>query len=67
MKFGFRIPSLRRSLSARFSVKRRVKNALGLRAPRGWGWFTHPTKALYNRAYHRTTFGWRDLLRWVFR
>lgn len=65
MKFGFRTPSLRRSLAARTSVKRLAKNALGLRAPRGWGWLTNPRKALYNRVYTRTTFGWRDVLRWL--
>ena len=64
MAFGFRIPSLRRSLAARMSLKRMVKNRLGLRAPRGLGILTHPRKALYNRVYTRTTFGWRDVLRW---
>lgn len=64
MAFGFRTPSLRRSISARLSVKRLVKNELGLNAPRGWGWLTNPKKALYNRVYNRTTFGWRDVLRW---
>jgi len=34
-----------------------VKNKLGLRAPRGWGWITNPKKAAYNRVYNRTTRG----------
>lgn len=63
MKFGPRTPSLTRSLAARLSVKRQVNNALGLRAPRGWGWLTNPRKAAYNRVYNRTTFSWISLLR----
>ena len=56
MKFGLRKLSLKNSLSARFSLKIKVKNALHLKAPRGMGIFTHPKKALYNRVYNRTTF-----------
>jgi hypothetical protein len=67
MKFGLRTPSLSRSLGARLSVKRQVKNALGLNAPRGWGWLTNPKKAAYNRIYNRTTFGWSDVIRWLTR
>lgn len=67
MRFGLRTPSLSRSLAARLSVKRQVKNALGLRAPRGWGWLTNPRKAAYNRVYNRTTFSWLDLVRRLFK
>lgn len=45
MKFGIRSPSLKKSLAARTSVKRMVKNSLGLKAPRGYGWLTNPKKA----------------------
>jgi hypothetical protein len=34
-----------------------VRNELGLKAPRGWGWLTNPKKAAYNRIYNRTTVG----------
>lgn len=57
MKFGIRTPSLRRSLSARTSLKRAVRNATGLRAPRGAGWNTDPKRAAYNRVYNRTSVG----------
>jgi len=57
VRFGFRVPSLKKRLSARTSVKRHVRNSLGLKAPRGWGWLTNPKKAAYNRAYNRTTRG----------
>ena len=57
VRFGFRIPSLRKRISARTSLKRYVRNSLGLKAPRGWGWLTNPRKAAYNRVYNRTTRG----------
>lgn len=57
MKFGFRIPSLKKRIAARTSVKRFVRHNLGLKAPRGWGWLTNPMRALYNRIYNRTTRG----------
>lgn len=67
MKFGIRKPSLRKSIAARTSVKRIVKNSLGLRVPRGYGWLTNPKKAAYNRAYNRTTISWVSLLRKLLR
>jgi hypothetical protein len=57
VRFGFRVPSLRKRISARTSLKRYVRNSLGLKAPRGWGWLTNPRKAAYNRVYNRTTRG----------
>jgi hypothetical protein len=57
VRFGFRIPSLKKRLSARTSLKRAVRHRLGLKAPRGWGWITNPRKAAYNRIYSRTTRG----------
>jgi len=61
MKFGFRKPSLRKSIAARTSVKRYIRHSLGAKAPRGWGWLTNPKKAAYNRIYNRMTFGWQRL------
>jgi hypothetical protein len=55
MRFGFRRPSFRKRLAARTSLKRIVRNSLGLKAPRGWGWLTNPKRAAYNRVYNRTT------------
>lgn len=57
MKFGLRIPSLKKRVAARTSVKRYMRHNLGLKAPRGWGWLTNPKRALYNRIYNRTTRG----------
>jgi hypothetical protein len=57
VRIGFRIPSLKKRLSARTSLKRYVRHSLGLKVPRGWGWLTNPRKAAYNRVYNRTTRG----------
>lgn len=57
MKFGYRKPSLKRRFAARTSVKRAVRHRLGVKAPRGMGWFTNPKKAAYNRVYNRASFG----------
>ena len=65
MKMGMRTPSLRKSIAARASWRRFVRQNLGLNAPRGFGWFTDPCRAAYNRIYNRVTFGWRDVLKWV--
>lgn len=57
MKFGFRIPSIKKRIAARTSVKRVIRHNLGLKAPRGLGWFTNPKKALYNKVYNKTSRG----------
>jgi hypothetical protein len=67
MKFGIRKPSFKKSIAARTSIKRMVKNSLGLRAPKGYGWLTHPKKAAYNRVYSRTSISFVGLLRKLFR
>jgi len=56
MKFGPRVPSLRKRIAARTSPARFIRHSLGRKAPRGWGWMTNPKRALYNRIYSRTTF-----------
>ena len=69
MKFGFRKPSLKRSISARTTgqAKRAIKRALipGY-GKRGMG-ILHPKKALYNRVYRRTTFGLGDIIKILFK
>lgn len=57
MRFGFRRPSIRKRIAARTSLKRIVKNSLGLKAPRGYGWLTNPKRYMYNKVYTRTTRG----------
>lgn len=57
MRIGFRVPSLTKRIAARTSLKRYVRQNLGVKAPRGYGWITNPRRALYNRVYNRTTTG----------
>jgi len=63
MKFGIRKPSIRRSLSARTSLKRFARHNMGLKMPRGGGWVTNPKKAAYNAVYSRTTVSFWSLLK----
>lgn len=65
MKFGFRTPSLKRSISARTTgrAKRAIIPGYGRR---GIGLLTNPKKSLYNRVYRRTTFGLGDVLKFLF-
>jgi hypothetical protein len=53
----FRVPSLNKRIAARTSWKRYARHNLGIKAPRGYGWFTNPKKAAYNRIYNRTSIG----------
>ncbi len=70
MKFGFRKPSLKSSISARTTgkFKRAVKRALipGY-GKKGMGWIHDPKKAMYNAVYHRTSFGLSDIVGALFK
>ncbi|MBS1902919.1 MAG: hypothetical protein JSS75_04375 [Bacteroidetes bacterium] len=65
MRFGYRRPSIKKRIAARTSWKRYVRNNMGLKAPRGWGWLTNPKKAAYNRVYNRTTKGCMVAVVWL--
>ena len=67
MKFGIRRPSLKRMISARTSPKRFIRNNLGFKAPRGYGWLTNPKKAAYNRVYNRTSVSLISIFKKMFR
>ncbi|MBQ7036062.1 MAG: hypothetical protein IJN74_01045 [Clostridia bacterium] len=64
MKFGFRTPSLKRSLKARTTgrAKKSVKKALipGY-GKKGAGWVKNPKKAAYNKVYKKTSLSIWDL------
>ena len=62
MKFGFRKPSLKKRISARTSIKRRVVHRAGIKMPRGYGWIRNPKKYAYNKVYNRTSF---DIFRFL--
>ena len=51
MKIGYRKPSLKKSLAARMSIKKKVMP----RMPKGMGVFRDPEKAVYNKVYNMTT------------
>ena len=66
MKFGVRTPSLKKSISARTTVraKRSIKRALITGYGRkGRGWITNPRKAAYNKIYRKTTVSFWDLFK----
>lgn len=69
MKFGFRTPSIKRSISARTTgrAKRAIKRAIipGY-GRKGMGLLTNPKKSIYNRVYRRTTFGLGDIVKFLF-
>lgn len=58
MKYGFRTPSLKKSISARTTgkAKRKVKKVINpLYGKKGIGWIKNPGKAAYNKVYNKTT------------
>lgn len=66
MKFGFRKPSIRKSISARTTgkLKRQVKKAVNpLYGKKGMGYVNDPQKAIYNKVYKNTTIGTKEILK----
>lgn len=70
MKFGIRIPSIKKSLKARTTgkAKRAVKKAIipGY-GKKGMGWINNPKKAAYNKVYNKTSIGILDILKKLFK
>ena len=64
MKYGLRTPSLKKSVSARTTsrIKRTAKSINPLYGKKGMG-LLHPQKAIYNKVYHKTSFGILDLFK----
>lgn len=68
MKVGFRTPSLKRSFKARTTgrVKRAIRRSYNpLYGKSGMGFIKNPKRSVYNKVYHKTTFGCGDVGRWV--
>ena len=63
MKFGIRIPSLKKRISAKTSIKRQIVHRAGLKMPKGYGWVRNPEKYLYNKVYNKTSFDIFKLLK----
>ena len=66
MRFGFRTPSLKKSISARTTgrLNRAIKKAIipGY-GKKGIGLITNPKKALYNKVYKKMTIGMSDIFK----
>lgn len=66
MKFGFRKPSLKKSVKARTTgkIKRKVKKSINpLYGKKGMGYIKNPKRAVKNKIYKKTTFGLSDLFK----
>ena len=66
MKIGMRKPSLTRSLKARTTRKWKIQAKKAIipgYGKKGMGWVKNPKKAMYNKVYHKTTFGLSDLFK----
>lgn len=60
MKFGIRTPSLKKKLSARTtgSLARELKKAIDpTYGKKGMGFLKSPKRAVYNKAYNKTSVG----------
>ena len=67
MKLGLRKPSIGKSIAARTSAKRIVKNKLGLKAPRGSRILIDPKRAMKDKIYRKTTFSIWDVFKAIFK
>lgn len=66
MKFGFRKPSIKKSIKARTTgrVKRTVNKAINpVYGKKGMGFINNPKKAVYNSIYNKTSFGISDIIK----
>ena len=66
MKFGMRMPSIKKSIKARTTgkAKRTVRKALiSGYGKKGTGWIKNPKKAAYNKVYAKTSFSIMDLFK----
>jgi len=64
MKFGIRIPSIKKRISSRLSIKKMISSKI--RVPKGFGVFTNPKKFLYNKIYNKTTISSDKLIKKAF-
>lgn len=58
MKYGYRTPSIKKSISSRTTgkINRSVKSGINpLYGKKGMGYINNPKKAVYNKVYNKTT------------
>lgn len=65
MKFGMRIPSVKKIIKARTTgrVNRLVKSVNPLYQKKGMGYINNPGRAFYNHIYKKTSFSIVDWLK----
>lgn len=66
MKFGVRKPSIKKSISARTSLKKQIVHRGGFKMPNGYGIVRDPKKAVYNKVYNKTTESFWSILKRYF-
>jgi len=65
MRFGIRIPSVKKMIRARTTGKivRMVKSISPVYGKRGMGYINNPRKAVYNKVYSKTSFSIFDIIK----
>lgn len=66
MKLGIRTPSPKKSLKASTTgkAKRKVKSSVNpLYGEKGMGYAKNPSRAVKNKIYKKTTFGFKDIFK----
>ena len=69
MKFGYRKPSIKKSIKSRTvgKIKRKAKKTINpLYGKKGMGYIKNPKKSIYNKVYNKTSFGISNLLHKLF-
>ncbi|MPM94544.1 hypothetical protein SDC9_141690 [bioreactor metagenome] len=69
MKIGIRRPSVKKMVSARTTgaVKRKIKSVNPLYGKRNIGLINDPKKSVYNRVYRKTSIGFYDIIKKIFK
>ena len=70
MKYGVRTPSLKKMIKAKTTgkIKRAAKKAVNpLYGKKGMGVVRNPKKAVYNKVYKKTSIGFLDLIKKLFK
>jgi len=66
VRLGIRKFSIKKSLAARASVKRKLRHNGGMKMFKGGGFLTNHKKASYNFFYSRISINFRSFIRLIF-
>jgi len=69
VKFGMRIPSVKKIIRAKTTGRatRLIKSVNPLYGKKGMGYINDPSRAVYNKVYHKTSFSLADLFKKIFK